>query len=87
MSGSKKKKQVPCDHTHACRLAADLPPPSPPLEQLPPPPPLEQLPPPPPMRTPPGWIALASPTTVFLFSVTWHRSHAFSILEPVISSA
>ena len=36
-----------------------------------------------PMRTPPGVRALTSPTTAFLFSVMWHRSHAFSTLLPV----
>lgn len=37
-----------------------------------------------PIRTPPGAIALTSPTTAFLFSVMWHKSHAFSILLPVM---
>jgi len=37
-----------------------------------------------PMRTPPGARALTSPTTAFLFSVMWTRSHAFSILFPLM---
>jgi hypothetical protein len=39
-----------------------------------------------PMRTPPGVIALTSPTTAFLLRVMWHMSHAFSILLPVTPS-
>lgn len=37
-----------------------------------------------PIRTPPGAMALTSPTTAFLFTVIWQISHAFSILLPVI---
>ena len=37
-----------------------------------------------PMRQPPGVMADTSPTTAFLFSVMWHMSHTFSILEPVM---
>lgn len=37
-----------------------------------------------PMRTPPGASALTSPTTAFLFSVMCTRSHAFSILFPLM---
>mmetsp|Transcript_13536 Transcript_13536/g.39232 ORF Transcript_13536/g.39232 Transcript_13536/m.39232 type:complete len:233 (+) Transcript_13536:84-782(+) len=39
-----------------------------------------------PIRTPPGVIADTSPTTAFLFSVMWQRSHAFSIFDPVTPS-
>lgn len=49
---------------------------------LPPPPPPRASP----MRTPPGFMALTSPTTAFLLSVMWQASHTFSILEPVTPS-
>lgn len=39
-----------------------------------------------PMRTPPGFMALLSPTTAFLLSVMWASSHAFSILAPEMPS-
>jgi hypothetical protein len=37
-----------------------------------------------PMRTPPGFIALTSPTTAFLLSVMCASSQAFSILAPLM---
>mmetsp|Transcript_14894 Transcript_14894/g.17118 ORF Transcript_14894/g.17118 Transcript_14894/m.17118 type:complete len:222 (-) Transcript_14894:21-686(-) len=37
-----------------------------------------------PSRTPPGVIALLSPTILFLFAVMWQKSNNFSILEPVM---
>ena len=39
-----------------------------------------------PMRTPPGVRADTSPTTAFLFRVTWQMSQAFSTLDPVSPS-
>jgi len=38
------------------------------------------------MRTPPGFIALLSPTTAFLLSVMCAASQAFSILAPEMPS-
>ncbi len=40
-----------------------------------------------PMRTPPGARALTSPTTAFLLRVMCTRSHAFSILLPLMPCA